>query len=270
MNSPESLPQSPPQIRKIEESDLCTVSEELWGSPVYGAASVGIINLIAHDRAHAQLYRRRGGFEVRMRDAKAVRVEQPEHALQVLRETHPDLPYALKLSLLGENSGQPYHRDLQYAVAPSGLSAARIGEFLRHRQLVDHSFHGTVGKALDVLGVVSECTRPQDLGASHVHMPFLSAKGLAKAVDALPFRATDRRMVIPKIGAALREQLQRGRPGKYGEVIVEGELIVDAPYTRLDYAKIARQSLAVVPDSCSPTSRIATYMRKKFAPDIEL
>jgi len=120
-----------------------------------------------------------------------------------------------------------------------------------------------------VLGVISETRQTRDVGASHVDIPFVNASEVAELTQNFPFEVRFRMDFLPRIEYALRQHLVKGMAGKFGEVILEGRVTIGETHSTTSYQKIAQQSLAVLPDNCSLTSKSAIFLRDRFAPQPE-
>ncbi len=263
MTSPEMNPPLPPRL--IEPSELEAISHQLWDSPIYGAVAANWLDFTSRNRAHASAYRcPDGGYDLKSHFADTQYVADRSRILSTMRTMHPDLPYALTMQAPDETERSAWAGYVpSLVVSPAALSTLRIGNYLVRRNLVDHPFHGTFGKALDVLAVVSGQKRPKDIGASHVDIPFINYVDLAAQVPDMPLSKTQKTDLIPRINNLARVQVQRSGVGKHGEIILEGMVFITSG--KFYFEKIAQDALAtVVPAGCRPGSAVATHLRRLY------
>jgi len=156
--SPEQPHQSTQDI--IQRQAFHQVSQELWDTPVYGDVARQWIDYTEQAKAHGMVYVNEQGFSVKI-DAGVHHVASRKEIGPMLRQILPHCPYALLLAPTSPEDRQVYQqmdrRPPDYQIYPGELLTSRLAECVRARKLDKHAFHGSLGKALDVMGGGMRC-----------------------------------------------------------------------------------------------------------------
>lgn len=130
------------------------------------------------------------------------------------------------------------------------VTAGRLRSYLDGRNLVSHSLHGSLGKALETLKVAADTIPPQVADVPEWESDFVGYKDLkSKANLQLSTYGVDR--LRKTIAEAVAQQLKTGRPHKLGEVVIEGAVHNIGTYGHIRYPQIARASLANLAEAYS-------------------
>jgi hypothetical protein len=265
VNTPEQPQSSHQDI--IQLQDLHQISQELWDNPIYGDVAQRWIDYTDRAMAHGTVYANEQGFLVRL-NVGSHQVAKREEIGPIVRKILPHCPYALLLAPSSPADRQSHedmgHKSPDYRIYPDELRASRLAEYMHARKLNEHAFHGSLGKALDVMGVACELIKPKVVGAAHVDEPFIDNPELRRVLAGAPANISQKRDTFIKVRDHARRQIMRGRVGEIGEVILEGPVAIGAS-GNFTWSSVACSSLAnAIAATCRPGNTMADFLRQQF------
>lgn len=240
----------------IQDRDFTSLSEEMFMSDIPGRNA---INLFKAERDHFTGYAEVIEFG---RDCEARRIEWRSMHKSSL---HPslDLPHNYRISQNAfeehvldriKGSSPPFNMRITSEAnqklspiefMPEELTFLNVGEYAKTRRYKEHTLkHGAIPQMIDVLlktsGIIEDSNYEEI-----ADFEYISKNSLDQILRSrLGFGTVE--LVHKKIEEALFEQLVTGKPTSDGEIAVEGILTPDFSISRVDYEKIAVQTLATV------------------------
>lgn len=217
--------------RRIATESLLEISNDLWGSAVYGQTAISVLDVWRVDQStwaeHTFLFG----------DRAYTQQEMAELALDKWDDTR--LPYEPVL----------VHNGPGFVYARAGaLSRLRLADFSRRQGYDAHNFHGTLGKTFDVLAVASGVKKAKDVGAAHVETEFITSKQLHAHLRAVELSRYYRDEINSELRSSIGTAVWHSRTPKFGEVIFEGS--IGKPGTMNDtFEQVAISSLVALAHS---------------------
>jgi hypothetical protein len=238
--------------RPINDATLMDASNELWGNPIYGSFATSYVDTLKRDATNTIRQRdgklcfwKHGGAHFDLPSSYGSLGDVPEGEVldDFLTDTldNSALPFRMAIR---RPTGR-YHPSITALreVVPGQLTTARLARYLHHNGLHEHTPHGTLGKALDVL-----------LHAAGVEIPgretrvwdddYVSRDDLMQMMaSTTDLTVSQRYGVLDALELALRGQLWGGHADQHGEVVAEGLCSVGAIRNRLTWSSVAVSSV---------------------------
>lgn len=258
-----------PENQKLTHEDLGKTSEMLWGNPVYGTVAERWMQIHAQRHARGKVLPvgdGTGALRVQMGYGVSKDVADKERILATARDLVPLSPYLMNYAPLtsAELSSHRGGPEPRYSINPIALAVRPLAAYIVGNGFDRHRFHGSYGKALDTLRVISGVTDPSDIDHSRYEHdgPFIDFHDLKKVLSESPTSASQQRGTVEKVRSAVFTQASKGQVGGWGEIVFEGAVNPTTyPYT---YEQVAHSSLLVVAQRCHPNNPMGAFLRDYF------
>lgn len=191
-------------------------------------------------------------------------VPAKERILGAARQLMPLSPYIMGVGAVDERSFYYFESERpKYLIRPSGVGLHPLIRYVRGHQYDRHIFHGSYGKALDTLSVVSGVVAPEALDTSKYEEPFIHFTDLcAELVAGIP-EEWRWQQTLQKIRTFVHTQPMNGVVDDGGEIVFEGA--VD-PFARPStYEQVAYASLLTIAGRCKPGNVVGDFLRERFS-----
>jgi hypothetical protein len=246
--------------REVTDQQLLEVSQDLWGSEVYGATVVSMLQSGRHfvDSAVWSVDDFTSDPVARTVDyhGHVPRSEEDMRGLALDKWDAAHYPYEPAAHNYNEAGGQ-YPAYLN--ITPGMVTRLRLADFGRNRGYDSHELHGTLGKAFDVVAVASGIKKAMEVGTAHVETEFITAKELRAHLRAFGLPPYYRNEINTELTFAIMDAVHYSKARKYGEVIFEGHVVTEPGHK---FEQVAVASLVSMADMFPETRLTAQALRK--------
>lgn len=196
---------------------------------------------------------------------------EPAEIAAAVRVLQPTLPYALKIMHVSSQEELRANAEKGirlFDIEQGDIARSGLATFLEDRQYTKHTLRGSLGKALDVLGLVAGSLSADaiDPDARSYDGEYVSYAELMMQLDQSSLGRRDQRQVIERIGSEARAQLRDMQPGPTadGEFLFEGAVVVGSGRS-FAFEHIARTSLGeVLPRRLAADSPVAAFLHETY------
>jgi hypothetical protein len=285
-----------PEYMEINPDDLNDVSNELWGTEVYGenalrfvdevrrnfnkryyiythkAKEVGFItassDLAYHYRVKADDYDNDlGTYTGRLRSYSKDSSSEQEKLEELVAQLWPRTPFPFESPNVTQSKEPRWKSESEatwfWDVEAGPISRLRLAHYARISGIARHALKGAVGKTHDVINVTAGLTTKDEVEAKHeeTDLEFVEFDKFREMLKDSGLTRHAQSVIRNTINWTLRDQIHSGntRPWRTGEILVEGAGgWVTRGGKRVPYfEKIAKVTLAHLLDSGRSTRNVA-------------